>query len=86
MIQHQRPLQHELMKEILSLTMLLQTQYPGVYTHLDETPLFDGAQEGQEVKAMQDYRDTLASQLEEADTEKANQHKEMNAETGSTPA
>ncbi|MFI5151514.1 MAG: hypothetical protein ACHQRM_17435 [Bacteroidia bacterium] len=80
-----QPFRNELIKEILSLTMLLKTQYPGVYTHLDETPFFDGQEEGQEIKSMEDYRDTLASQLEQADTENASHPQGPDSPTGLTP-
>ena len=76
MIQNKSPQQHELMEEILSLTMLLKSQYPSLYAHLSETPVFDESAKGNEVKALQDYRDTLVSQLEEADADMADQHKE----------
>jgi hypothetical protein len=71
MIRTKSPLLHDLMEDILSLTMLLKSQYPAVYAHLDETPVFDESHIGGELKAMQDYRDTLEAQLEEANTEKA---------------
>ena len=63
------------MKEIVNLTMELKSKYPGLYAHLDETPVFGSADPVNELKAMQDYRNTLAIQLKEADLNKSKNKK-----------
>jgi len=70
MIHTENPQQHEIMKEIVRLTMELKSRHAGLYSHLDETPLFESNDATSELKSMQDYRNTLAIQLKEADSKK----------------
>jgi hypothetical protein len=67
MIQTENPKQHQLMKEIVALTLQLKTQYPELYVHLSETPVFESDKPGNEIASMEDYRNTLDLQLKNAD-------------------
>jgi len=70
MIQTENPRQHELMKEIVRLTMLLKTHHPAVYALLEETPITKSPGQEGDLKALEDYRNTLAIQLKDAETQK----------------
>jgi hypothetical protein len=70
MIHTENPEQHQIMKEIVRLTMELKSKHASLYAHLDETPMFVSVDAASELKSMQDYRNTLAIQLKEADSKK----------------
>ncbi len=70
MIHTENQEQHRIMKEIVNLTMELKSRHAGLYSHLDETPMFGSSDPADELKMMQDYRNTLAIQLREADSNK----------------
>ncbi|HEV7231812.1 MAG TPA: hypothetical protein VGO45_10815 [Bacteroidia bacterium] len=81
MIHTENQRQHEVLKEIVSLTMKLKAKFPAIYAHLDETPLFKPSDPSNDLKAMEDYRDTLAVQLKEGTIQ--NKEQEMKPSTSS---
>jgi len=71
MIDTQNQQQHELMKEIMRLTMLLKAKHPAKYEHLDETPVLKSSDDLTELKSLQDYKSTLEAQLKEGEAKDA---------------
>jgi hypothetical protein len=67
MIQTENHRQQEILKEIIDLTMQLKARHGNIYEHLDETPVFKSNDSSNEMKAMEDYRNTLLLQLKEGD-------------------
>ena len=56
---------HQLTDEILKLTSEIRAIQPGLYSHLDETPMFSSSKPKLTTKDLEDYRNTLKRQLKE---------------------
>ena len=56
-----------LMQEIINLTTIIETKYPGLYKNLDETPMNIGKHPEKEITTtdLKSYLETLKHQLEE---------------------
>jgi len=65
-----------LMQEIITLTTIIETKYPGLYKNLDETPMSIGKYPEKEITTtdLKSYLETLRNQLQEyVKTHKASQ-------------
>lgn len=58
---------HKLMQEVIDLATKIETEYPDLYRHLDETPLNLGLHPEKEITIadLKDYLTTLREQLKE---------------------
>ena len=58
---------HQLMEEIIQLTSEMESKYPELYKHLNETPLFLGKSPEKEIstKDLENYLNTLKEQLKD---------------------
>ena len=62
---------HQLMDDIVDLTMRIAATEPGLYMHLDETPLSVPRNSMLDEKGLEDYRNTLREQLKELSIRKS---------------